>query len=56
LFSPNEYTNLEFKAEVKLNHSGNSGMYFAPRSARLAEGYEAQVEYQSDPQRTGQPV
>src|SRR5205814_7008963 len=24
LFSPNEYTNLEFKAEVKLNHSCNS--------------------------------
>src|SRR5579859_4908081 len=27
LFSPHTYTNLEFKSEVKLNHSGNSGMY-----------------------------
>jgi hypothetical protein len=55
LFSPNEYTNLEFKAEVKLNHSGNSGMYFrAALGPGWPKGYEAQVENTSpDPQRTG---
>jgi len=55
LFSPNEYTNLEFKAEVKLNHSGNSGMYFrAALGQGWPKGYEAQVENTSpDPQRTG---
>ena len=55
LFSPNTYRNMEFKATVKLNHKGNSGMYFR---AQLGEGwpkgYEAQVENtSSDPQRTG---
>jgi len=55
LFSPETYTNLEFKAEVKLNHSGNSGMYFrAALSPGWPMGYEAQVENTSpDPQRTG---
>jgi hypothetical protein len=55
LFSPNLYTNLEFKAEAKLNHSGNSGMYFRARYGRgWPNGYESQVENTSpDPQRTG---
>ena len=55
LFSPNTYTNLEFKAEVKLNHSGNSGMYIrAALGPGWPKGYEAQVENTSpDPQRTG---
>ena len=55
LFSPNTYTNLEFKAEVKLNHSGNSGMYFRAALGRgWPRGYEAQVENTSpDAQRTG---
>jgi hypothetical protein len=55
LFSPNYYTNVEFKAEVKLNHSGNSGMYFRTRfGPGFPRGYEAQVENTSpDPQRTG---
>jgi hypothetical protein len=55
LFSPNTYTNLEFKAEVKLNHSGNSGMYFrAVHGQGWPKGYEAQVENTSpDPQKTG---
>lgn len=55
LFSPGTYTNLEFKAEVKLNHSGNSGMYFrAARGTGWPKGYEAQVENTSpDPQKTG---
>jgi hypothetical protein len=55
LFSPNTYTNLEFKAEAKLNHSGNSGMYIRARvSLGFPRGYEAQVENTSpDPQKTG---
>jgi hypothetical protein len=55
LFSPGAYTNLEFKAEVKLNHKGNSGMYIrAAYGKGWSKGYEAQVENTSpDPQRTG---
>jgi len=55
LFSPNTYTNLEFKAGAKLNASGNSGMYFrATYGKGWPKGYEAQVENTSpDAQRTG---
>ncbi len=55
LFSPNVYTNCEFKAEVKLSHSGNSGMYFHAQLGKgWPAGYEAQVENtSSDPQKTG---
>lgn len=55
LFSPGTYTNLEFKSEVKLNHSGNSGMYFRAALAKgWPKGYESQVENTSpDPQKTG---
>jgi hypothetical protein len=50
-----ECENCEFKAEVKLNHQGNSGMYFrAAFSKGWPLGYEAQVENTSpDPQKTG---
>jgi hypothetical protein len=55
LFSPKTYRNLQFKAEVKLNPRGNSGMYFrAKLMPGWPDGYEAQVENtSSDPQRTG---
>ncbi len=55
LFSPNTYRNMEFRAEVKLNHKGNSGMYFrAQLGGGWPKGYESQVENTSpDPQRTG---
>jgi|ERR1043166_6877561 hypothetical protein len=55
LFTQNTYTNLEFKAEVKLNHSGNSGMYFRTAyGPGFPRGYETQVENTSpDPQKTG---
>jgi hypothetical protein len=55
LFSPRVYTNLEFKAEIKLNQSGNSGMYIrAILGSGWPQGYEAQVENtSSDPQKTG---
>jgi len=55
LFSPNTYRNMEYRAEVKLNHKGNSGMYFRAQLGRgWPNGYESQVENtSSDPQRTG---
>jgi hypothetical protein len=45
----------EFKAEVKLNHGGNSGMYFrAQFTPGWPKGYEAQVNNtHPDPKRTG---
>ncbi len=50
-----ECGNCEFRAEVKLNHSGNSGMYFRTAwGPGFPKGYEAQVENTSpDPQKTG---
>jgi hypothetical protein len=50
-----ECENCEFRAEVKLNHGGNSGMYIrAAFGPGFPKGYEAQVENTSpDPQRTG---
>jgi hypothetical protein len=55
LFSPKTYKNLQFRAEVKLNHRGNSGMYFrAKLMPGWPAGYESQVENTSpDPQKTG---
>jgi hypothetical protein len=50
-----ECENCEFRAEVRLNHSGNSGMYIrAAFGPGFPKGYEAQVENTSpDPQKTG---
>ena len=50
-----ECENCEFKADIRLNHSGNSGMYFrATFVPGWPKGYEAQVENTSgDPQKTG---
>src|SRR5450432_859943 len=50
-----ECENCEFRAEVRLNHSGNSGMYMRTAfGAGFPKGYEAQVENTSpDPQKTG---
>ena len=50
-----ECENCEFRAEVKLNHAGNSGMYFRTAfGPGFPKGYEAQVENTSpDPQKTG---
>jgi hypothetical protein len=50
-----EFENFEFKAEVKLNHEGNSGMYFRTGfGPGWPKGYEAQVNNTSpDPKRTG---
>jgi len=50
-----ELTDLEFKAEVKLNKGGNSGMYFRVEFGEgWPKGYEAQVNNSSgDPKKTG---
>jgi len=50
-----ECQDCQFRAEVKLNHSGNSGMYVrAAFGPGFPKGYEAQVENTSpDPQKTG---
>jgi hypothetical protein len=47
--------NCEFKAEVKINHGGNSGMYFRTRfEPGFPKGYEAQVNNtHKDWRRTG---
>lgn len=48
-------TNCEFKAEVRINHGGNSGMYFRTAfGPGFPHGYEAQIDStHSDPVRTG---
>ena len=50
-----ECENCEFKAEVKINHGGNSGMYFRAKfGPGWPAGYEAQVNNtHSDWRRTG---
>lgn len=47
--------NCEFKAQVRLNHGGNSGMYFRAKfMPGWPEGYEAQVNNtHTDWKRTG---
>ncbi len=50
-----ECENCEFKATVKINHGGNSGMYFRTAfGPGFPKGYEAQVNSShKDPKRTG---
>lgn len=50
-----ECENCEFKAQVKINHGGNSGMYFRTAfGPGFPKGYEAQVDNtHTDPKRTG---
>jgi hypothetical protein len=47
--------NCEFKAEVRINHGGNSGMYFRTAfGPGFPSGYEAQIDNtHTDPVRTG---
>ena len=56
LFSPKgDYKNFRFRAELKINDNGNSGMYFrTAKKAGFTEGYEIQVNStHADPIRTG---
>lgn len=56
LFSPRgDYTNFRFRAELKINDGGNSGMYIrTPKEATFTKGYEIQVNStHKDPVKTG---
>jgi hypothetical protein len=56
LFSPRgDYKNFRYRAEVKINDKGNSGMYFRTRKEPgFPHGYEAQVNStHRDPVKTG---
>ena len=50
-----EFDDFEFKADVKINRGGNSGMYFRARiEPAWPKGYKAQVNNSArDPKRTG---
>jgi hypothetical protein len=54
-YTDREFADCEFKAEVKLNKGGNSGMYFRTEfGPEWPKGYEAQVNNSGgDPIRTG---
>ena len=56
LFSPRgDYKNFRFRAELKINDGGNSGMYIrTPKEATFSKGYEIQVNStHKDPIKTG---
>lgn len=56
LFSPRgDYKNFRYRAELKINDGGNSGMYFrTPKEATFSKGYEVQVNStHRDPIKTG---
>ncbi len=56
LFSPKgDYKNFRFRAELKINDGGNSGMYIrTPKEATFTKGHEIQVNSShKDPVRTG---
>lgn len=49
------YKNFRYRAEIKINDKGNSGLYFrTARKPSFLDGYEAQIDStHSDPIRTG---
>jgi hypothetical protein len=56
LFSPRgDYKNFRYRAEIKINDGGNSGMYFrTAKGPGFPKGYEAQVNStHRDPVKTG---
>jgi hypothetical protein len=56
LYSPKgEYKNFRFRAEIKINDKGNSGLYFrAAKNPSFTDGYEAQINAtHGDPIKTG---
>lgn len=56
LYSPKgHYKNFKFRAEIKINDKGNSGMYFrSKKTPSFTDGYEAQVNAtHADPIKTG---
>ena len=56
LFSPKgDYKNFRFRAEIKINDGGNSGMYIrTPKEPTFTKGHEIQINSShKDPVRTG---
>ncbi len=56
LFSPKgDYKNFRYRAELKINDKGNSGMYIrTPKEATFTKGYEIQINStHGDPIKTG---
>src|SRR4051794_15332741 len=56
LFSPrSDYKNFRYRAEIKINDKGNSGMYFRTKKGPgFPRGYEAQINStHRDPVKTG---
>ena len=53
--SRDDYKNFRFRAELKINDGGNSGMYIrTPKEATFSKGYEIQVNStHKDPVKTG---
>jgi hypothetical protein len=49
------YKNFRYRAEIKINDGGNSGLYFrTTRKSTFSDGYEAQIDStHNDPIRTG---
>lgn len=49
------YKNFRYRAEIKINDGGNSGLYFrTTRKSTFSDGYEAQIDStHTDPIRTG---
>lgn len=56
LFSPKgDYKNFRYRAEIRINDHGNSGMYIrTPKEATFSKGYEIQINStHGDPIKTG---
>lgn len=55
VFVDGPYKNFKYRAEVKINDKGNSGLYFrTTRKPGFMDGYEAQIDStHTDPIRTG---
>ena len=56
LFSPRgDFKNFHYRAEIKINDKGNSGMYFrTKKESGFPHGYEAQINStHRDPVKTG---
>ncbi|MDZ4852548.1 MAG: DUF1080 domain-containing protein [Pirellulaceae bacterium] len=55
VYTKKSFKNFRYRAEVKVNDGGNSGLYFrATRNPTFSDGYEAQIDCtHKDPIRTG---
>jgi hypothetical protein len=50
----NDWADFHLRAEAKINHGGNSGIFFrVNRPLKIGEGYEAQIENGTDRYKTG---